>query len=155
MWGYLPGASPQLSPLLSPLVVRLPVSIGVGDSWKDVCGGGCGFAMAISESGKLITWGSADDPGQSYVTSGKHGETPEPFPLPTEASIVKAAAGWAHCVAVTEKGEIYTWGWKECVPSGKVIGDAAIGGSIEKDVLERQSSLLTEQGGSNLPVSYG
>lgn len=28
-------------------------------------------------------------------------ETPEPFPLPTEASAVKAAAGWAHCVSVT------------------------------------------------------
>ncbi|KAJ6983052.1 hypothetical protein NC653_026004 [Populus alba x Populus x berolinensis] len=28
-------------------------------------------------------------------------ETPEAFPLPTEASIVKAAAGWAHCVAAT------------------------------------------------------
>lgn len=28
-------------------------------------------------------------------------ETPEPFPLPTEASIVKAAAGWAHCASVT------------------------------------------------------
>lgn len=25
------------------------------------------------ESGKLITWGSTDDLGQSYVTSGKHG----------------------------------------------------------------------------------
>lgn len=28
-------------------------------------------------------------------------ETPEPFPLPAEVSLVKAAAGWAHCVAVT------------------------------------------------------
>lgn len=26
---------------------------------------------------------------------------PEPFPLPTESSIVRAAAGWAHCVSVT------------------------------------------------------
>jgi len=26
-----------------------------------------------TESGKLITWGSTDDLGQSYVTSGKHG----------------------------------------------------------------------------------
>lgn len=26
---------------------------------------------------------------------------PEPFPLPTDAIIVKAAAGWAHCVSVT------------------------------------------------------
>lgn len=25
------------------------------------------------DSGKLITWGSTDDLGQSYVTSGKHG----------------------------------------------------------------------------------
>lgn len=82
-------------------------------------------------SGKLITWGSADDQGQSYLTSGKHGvcgisplhglvyivpfelillsffittfikETPEQFLLPTEDPIVKAAAGWAHCVSVT------------------------------------------------------
>jgi hypothetical protein len=49
MWGYLPGALPQRSPLVSPMVVRVPETIGaVGDSWKDVCGGGCGFAMAIS-----------------------------------------------------------------------------------------------------------
>lgn len=45
MWGYLPGALPQKSPLLSPVVVK---SVGAGSSWKDVCGGGCGFAMAIS-----------------------------------------------------------------------------------------------------------
>ncbi|KAK9290547.1 hypothetical protein L1049_008717 [Liquidambar formosana] len=111
MWGYLPGASPERSPLTSPVPVRLPASIIAGDStWKDVCGGGCGFAMAISESGKLITWGSSDDQGLSYSTSGKHGENPEPFPLPTEISIVKAAAGWGHCVSVTDTGEIYTWG---------------------------------------------
>lgn len=28
-------------------------------------------------------------------------EIPEVFDLPTEIPIVKAAAGWAHCVAVT------------------------------------------------------
>ncbi|KAK6933120.1 hypothetical protein RJ641_036014, partial [Dillenia turbinata] len=145
MWGYLPGALPQRSPLLSPVMVRLPQSIGAGHSWNDVCGGGCGFAMAISEIGKLITWGSTDDLGQSYVTSGKHGEIPEAFPLPNEASIVKAAAGWAHCVAVTESGEVYTWGWKECVPSGKVVGELPSGGSPDKDIFERQNSFLTEQ----------
>ncbi|KAJ7964571.1 Ultraviolet-B receptor UVR8 [Quillaja saponaria] len=146
MWGYLPGALPQRTPLLTPMVVRVPPSVGsAGYSWKDVCGGGCGFAMAISESGKLITWGSTDDLGQSYVTSGKHGETPEPFPLPTEAAIVKAAAGWAHCISVTDGGEVYTWGWKECVPSGKIFGGPSVGGNLEKDILERQNSLLTEQ----------
>lgn len=48
MWGYLPGASPQGSPLLSPVPVALPASTPSEDSWKDVCGGGCGFAVAIS-----------------------------------------------------------------------------------------------------------
>ncbi|KAK9913604.1 hypothetical protein M0R45_037415 [Rubus argutus] len=144
MWGYLPGALPQRSPLLSPTIVR-PAGPSSDYSWRDVFGGGCGFAMAISESGKLITWGSTDDLGQSYVTSGKHGETPEPFPLPAEVSLVKAAAGWAHCVAVTDSGGVYTWGWKECVPSGKVIGEPSIGANYEGDVFERQSSFLTEK----------
>lgn len=44
MWGYLPGALPQRSPLLSPTVVRP----GGDYQWRDVFGGGCGFAMAIS-----------------------------------------------------------------------------------------------------------
>lgn len=33
-----------------------------------------------------------------YCTSQ---ETPEAFPLPTGVAIVRADAGWAHCVAVT------------------------------------------------------
>lgn len=45
MWGYLPGALPQRTPLLTPVQVRVPPSCY---SWKDVSGGGCGFAMAIS-----------------------------------------------------------------------------------------------------------
>lgn len=48
MWGYLPGALPQRSPLLSPVEVTLPPASGAGSQWKDVCGGGCGFAMALS-----------------------------------------------------------------------------------------------------------
>lgn len=145
MWGYIPGALPEKSPILSPSSVRLPDPSGGGDSWKDVCGGGCGFAMAISESGKLITWGSADDEGQSYLTSGKHGETPEPFPLPTEASVLKAAAGWAHCVSVTETGEVYTWGWKECIPSEKILCDLLIRGNLQNDTTGKQNSLVNDQ----------
>ncbi|ONM36449.1 regulator of chromosome condensation1 [Zea mays] len=145
MWGYLPGVSPQRSPLLGPVPVRLPpaAAAAAGDGWRDVCGGGCGFAMAISESGKLLTWGSADDMGQSYVTAGKHEETPEAFPLPRGVAIVRADAGWAHCVAITDEGDVYTWGWKECVPTGRVIGDQSSVGTKEKD--ERQMAMATDQ----------
>ncbi|CAL9046332.1 ultraviolet-B receptor UVR8-like isoform X1 [Musa acuminata AAA Group] len=143
MWGYLPGVSPQRSPLLHPVAVRMPDS-PAGDRWRDVSGGGCGFAMAISESGKLYTWGSTDDMGQSYVTSGKHEETPAIFDLPTEVPIIMAAAGWAHCVAVTAQGEVYTWGWKECVPTGRITRDqSSSGGTSEKE--ERHSGLLSDQ----------
>ncbi|WCJ28344.1 Regulator of chromosome condensation (RCC1) family protein [Euphorbia peplus] len=141
MWGYLPGVSPEKSPVLSPVAV--PVQDG--DSWKDVCGGGCGFAMAISGSGKLITWGSTDEEGQSYLTAGKHGEIPEPFPLPDEACSVKAAAGWAHCASVTETGEVYAWGWKECVPSVKFLRDPTASGSSQKETAGKQNALLGEQ----------
>ncbi|CAI0412100.1 unnamed protein product [Linum tenue] len=152
MCGYLPGALPERSPISSPVVVR---SEGFG--WKDVCGGGCGFAMAISDSGKLITWGSTDDLGQCYITAGKHGEIPEPFPVPTDSAIIKAAAGWAHCVAATgsvksvfassstDVGEVYTWGWKECIPSGKVFGDPSASRRSEKDVSERPGPSDLEQ----------
>ncbi|XP_010532771.1 PREDICTED: ultraviolet-B receptor UVR8 isoform X1 [Tarenaya hassleriana] len=162
MWGYLPGASPQRSPLLSPVEVKIPPA--TASSWKDVCGGGCGFAMAIAESGKLMTWGSTDDLGQSYVTSGKHGETPEPFPLPQEVCVQKAEAGWAHCVAVTNNQEVYTWGWKECIPTGRIFGDPSfMGGSVESDTYQRHISFSAEQvsprsrgskssGGSSSPV---
>ena len=43
-------------------------------------------------------------------------------------------------------GEVYTWGWKECVPSGKVFGDLSSGPSSDKEVPERQGSFLAEQG---------
>lgn len=46
----------------------------------------------------------------------------------------------------TETGEVYTWGWKECVPSGKVIDDPSMGLLLDKDVVDQQGSLLTEQG---------
>ena len=56
MWGYLPGALPQRSPILSPVEVRLPQSIDAGQLWSAVCGGGCGFAMAISGWGSSFTF---------------------------------------------------------------------------------------------------
>ena len=39
---------PEKSPILSPVLIPLSGSVYVGDSWKDVQGGGYGFTMAIS-----------------------------------------------------------------------------------------------------------
>lgn len=43
-------------------------------------------------------------------------------------------------------GEVYTWGWKECIPSGKIIGDPSTCSSMEKEAFEKQNLLMTEQG---------
>ncbi|KAI3793315.1 hypothetical protein L1987_35932 [Smallanthus sonchifolius] len=90
MWGYLPGALPHRSPIHSPVEVKLPQSTDGGRFWMDVCGGGCGFALAISVA-----------------------------------------------------GVVYTWGWKECFPSGTtVVGHP----NTDRDALEWQNLFLTEQG---------
>eukprot|EP00250_Pteridium_aquilinum_P010362 c19332_g1_i2 orf=1875-3143(-) len=139
MWGYLPASSPQRAPLLLPTPAPPPLH---EQGWKAVCSGGCGFAIAISDSGKVNTWGSTGDLGQSYVTAGKHEERPEPFPLPSESPIVQAAAGWAHCVVVTDMREVYTWGWKECVPASKLNADAnprVLASGADKDFFDAQT----------------
>ncbi|GKV10040.1 hypothetical protein SLEP1_g21463 [Rubroshorea leprosula] len=48
-------------------------------------------------------------------------------------------------VSNTDTGEVYTWGWKECVPSGKVTRDLVSGGSFQKDIAGKPNTLPTEQ----------
>ncbi|VVB10137.1 unnamed protein product [Arabis nemorensis] len=97
------------------------------------------FVGVESEIGDALAWGATDDLGQSYVTSRKHGETPEPFPLPPDVCVKRAEAGWAHCVAVTENHEVYTWSWRE-IPTGRVFGQT------EGHSRERNIYFSTEQG---------
>lgn len=52
-------------------------------------------------------------------------------------------------MSCTEEGEVYAWGWKECVPSGKVITDFITVGSFQKDVAGKQSSSIPEQGANH------
>ncbi|CAI0412101.1 unnamed protein product [Linum tenue] len=132
MCGYLPGALPERSPISSPVVVR---SEGFG--WKDVCGGGCGFAMAIS-----------DDLGQCYITAGKHGgchRVVSSFSFVVSEHLTTGSVKSVFASSSTDVGEVYTWGWKECIPSGKVFGDPSASRRSEKDVSERPGPSDLEQ----------
>ncbi|KAL9677789.1 hypothetical protein QQ045_015625 [Rhodiola kirilowii] len=81
MCGYLPGATRQRAPLLSPVNVQLPPSAAAGSAWRDVSGGGCGFAMAISASSGLGDAGMLVDPHGSrrvllaFFTTYRHPKT--------------------------------------------------------------------------------
>lgn len=45
-----------------------------------------------------------------------------------------------------DKGEVYTWGWKECVPSVKLTCSWATVKNSEDETVTRQSSTLIDQG---------
>ncbi|KAJ0959952.1 hypothetical protein J5N97_000292 [Dioscorea zingiberensis] len=81
---------------------------------------------------------------RGYLIARKHEDTPEAYPLPTEVVIVKVAAGWAQCIAVTAFGEVYTWGWKECVPYGMITGDKITEVSPDNDENDGNSSSRRE-----------
>lgn len=40
----------------------------------------------------------------------------------------------------TENQQVYTWGWRECIPTGRVFGQ------VDGDSCERNISFSTEQG---------
>ncbi|KAH6821897.1 Regulator of chromosome condensation family protein [Perilla frutescens var. hirtella] len=76
MWGYFPGVMAQRSPLNSPTSVRLPETEAAGDSWKDVCAGGCGFGMALFDFDKedeLLGlekgWDEVDKSGEGFKSA--------------------------------------------------------------------------------------
>ncbi|KAJ8532975.1 hypothetical protein K7X08_015864 [Anisodus acutangulus] len=91
------------------------------------------FDKLAAGSGKLITWGSADDQGQSYLTSGKHGrrriatakhehESPPPadeslsappciVELDPGVKITSVAAGGRHTLALSDVGQVCGWGY--------------------------------------------
>lgn len=48
---------------------------------------------------------------------------------------------------LADAGEVYTWGWKECIPTGKLTLDVILGGNINKNSIGKPSDLKNEPGG--------
>nr|GEX31099.1 hypothetical protein [Tanacetum cinerariifolium] len=68
-------------------------------------------------------------------------------------SLKSFSSGSTGAFSFTERGfhsasccRVYTWGWKECVPSGKVIGDLNSAQSQDNNLYKGQNPVLTEQG---------
>lgn len=51
-----------------------------------------------------------------------------------------------NCMCYADKGEVYTWGWKECVPSVKITRSWATVKSCEDETAAKQSLTINEQG---------
>ncbi|CAL5388373.1 unnamed protein product [Camellia sinensis] len=115
MWGYLPGASPDRSQLLSPETVWFPPTNIAGDSWKDACGGGCGFAMAISDAGALGTFGWGLHGQCVLLIQRGQGNTNEVLRPPCVSSLLGTqiegiAAGLWHTICISVEGQRHAFG---------------------------------------------
>jgi alpha-tubulin suppressor-like RCC1 family protein len=70
---------------------------------------GNGFNVGVSASRKVYTWGSG------YLGQLGHGDencslVPKQVQAMAGHSILSVAAGNGHCLAVTERGEVFSWG---------------------------------------------
>jgi len=67
------------------------------------------FTVAVSYGGEVYTWGEGTD-GQL----GHNNTITDTFPKRVQAltghRVLSVAAGFAHCLAVTERGAVFSWG---------------------------------------------
>jgi alpha-tubulin suppressor-like RCC1 family protein len=76
--------------------------------------GGSFHGMALTEEGKVLTWGRAD-----YCGVGKtSGNVKQPVEVEGVKDVVEIAAGSSHCVACDKYGDVFTWGFGETYQLG-------------------------------------
>ena len=99
--------------------------------------------VALSENGHIFTWGNGYD-GKLGHNNKKNQYTPkkvEPHWFKHE-KVVFVAAGGHHTVAVTQKGQLYTWGCHSCGQLGH--GQDANTGDWLKDFKNRKVPTLVQ-----------
>ncbi|VDL39903.1 unnamed protein product [Hymenolepis diminuta] len=89
---------------------------------------GWSHILILTESGKVYSWGRSDfgqlgrsilnsDPSSISSVWPQEGlifdPTPQLVPIDTSSSIRSISAGAEHSLALTEDGQLWTWGWNE------------------------------------------
>jgi hypothetical protein len=97
---------------------------------------GDGFSLALADTGAIYAWGSYKDETASLRTFSpatrfqKHpGLIYEPETVRDRAR--KVSAGVAHCAALTQRGEVLTWGFGPAGQLGRVDPYDATGLTLE------------------------
>jgi E3 ubiquitin-protein ligase HERC4 len=73
----------------------------------------CGdhFNLALTVDGEILGWGDNRE-GQLAQKHDKHPQikSPSPIALPSKRTVVQVACGAHHSLAMTEDGQVYSWG---------------------------------------------
>src|SRR6185437_3103473 len=89
----------------TPAPVKLPAGVTISS-----VAGGCGFSMAVTTTGQLLTWGDNSTGELGTGKTGGNTALPGPASLPPGVTVRTAAAGEDHALAVTTAGQVYAWG---------------------------------------------
>lgn len=71
--------------------------------------GGWRHTMALTHDGKLYAWGW-NKFGQVGVGNNVDHCAPVQVKIPNEQKVVQVSCGWRHTLAVTEQGNVFSWG---------------------------------------------
>ena len=71
---------------------------------------GYGFVAAVSVAGRVYTWGDGDQ-GQLGHGDTENNLVPKQVHALTGHQILSVATGFSHCMAVTTRGAVFSWGW--------------------------------------------
>jgi len=81
---------------------------------------GASFSMVVAGEGQVYAWGSGVD-GRLGVGNLKNYRNPQKVTFEYSVKVVKVALGKAHALAVTEQGNVFSWG---CGNKGQLgLGD--------------------------------
>ena len=106
-WGY--GADGRLGHGSPAHQLTAPTMIEALEPHKIVSVKGCDHCLAISDAGRVFSWGAGDN---GCLGHGNEEEqlTPKLIEALQEVNVVVVEAGLTHSIAVTEDGQTYSWG---------------------------------------------
>eukprot|EP00808_Paulinella_micropora_P007726 g71791.t1 len=82
---------------------------------------GKAHCLALTEDGRIFAWGNGEY-GRLGTGSSSSSKTPTLVTFQTEQVVVKIATGSSHNAALTDKGELFTWGRDDANQCGMGAG---------------------------------
>ncbi|CAJ1065607.1 hypothetical protein L3Q82_018869%2C partial [Xyrichtys novacula] len=82
---------------------------GLGDVVSVACGQD--HSLALCKSGQVFSWGANEDGQLGMLPDQQHKcRRPSRVPIPMPVPVIQVACGNVHCLALTEGGDVFTWG---------------------------------------------
>ena len=90
--------------------IPVPATLPAGTRLRSVSAG-CGFALAVTSSGQVLSWGSNRDGRLGLGPGGPRSSlVPVPALIPPGDVVTAVAAGCHHALALTADGQVLAWG---------------------------------------------